>query len=82
MWGAIFNLSVTGLGKYTAVASGIFMVMVCGGGILPTIQSFLAKSSILGSFWLVVAFLAYLFIYAGWLSRPNKPEVKEVLVEE
>lgn len=82
MWGAIFNLSVTGLGKYTAVASGIFMVMVCGGGILPTIQSFLANSSILGSFWLVVAFLAYLFIYAGWLSRPNKPEVKEVLVEE
>ena len=36
MWGAIFNLSVTGLGKYTAVASGIFMVMVCGGGISPS----------------------------------------------
>ena len=38
MWGAIFNLAVEGLGKYTAIASGLFMVMVCGGGILPLIQ--------------------------------------------
>ena len=38
MWGGIFNLAVEGLGKYTAAASGIFMVMVCGGGILPLIQ--------------------------------------------
>ena len=26
MWGAIFNLAVTGLGKFTAVASGLFMM--------------------------------------------------------
>ncbi|MDE6296852.1 MAG: MFS transporter, partial [Muribaculaceae bacterium] len=51
MWGAIFNLSVTGLGKYTAVASGIFMVMVCGGGVFPAIQSLIASSSIISSFW-------------------------------
>ncbi|MBQ2151320.1 MAG: MFS transporter, partial [Bacteroidales bacterium] len=30
MWGAIFNLSVEGLGKYTSIASGIFMTMVVG----------------------------------------------------
>ena len=36
MWGGIFNLAVEGLGKYTCnAASGLFMVMVCGGGILP-----------------------------------------------
>ena len=38
MWGSIFNLAVEGLGKYTAAASGIFMALVCGGGILPVIQ--------------------------------------------
>ena len=84
MWGAIFNLSVTGLGKYTAVASGIFMVMVCGGGIFPAIQSVIAGSSILGSFWLPFALAAYIFLYAVALSKPNPslPENPEILVEE
>ena len=39
MWGGIFNLAVEGLGKYTEKASGIFMVLVCGGGILPLLQN-------------------------------------------
>lgn len=85
MWGAIFNLSVTGLGKYTAVASGIFMVMVCGGGIFPTLQSLIANScGILNSFWLVVALAGYIFVYAVFLSKPQKgvPEVEQTLVEE
>lgn len=84
MWGAIFNLSVTGLGKYTAVASGIFMVMVCGGGIFPWIQSFLASGSILSSFWLDFILAAYIFIYALLLSKPSSrlPENAEVLVED
>lgn len=84
MWGAIFNLSVTGLGKYTAVASGIFMMMVCGGGIFPWIQSFLASNSVLGSFWLDFGLAAYIFVYALFLSKPNKhlPESPEVLVED
>lgn len=84
MWGAIFNLSVTGLGKYTAVASGLFMVMVCGGGVFPAIQGAIAESSILGSFFLPVGLSAYLLIYALFLSKANPllPEEKEVLVEK
>lgn len=85
MWGAIFNLSVQGLGKYTSVASGIFMAMVCGGGILPFIQSFIAgQSGILCSFWLVVVLAAYLLLYALLLSHPvsKLPESKEVLEED
>mgnify|MGYP002860273444 CR=1 FL=1 len=39
MWTSIFNMAVEGLGKYTAAASGIFMMMVVGGGIVPLIQS-------------------------------------------
>ncbi|HRW94628.1 MAG TPA: MFS transporter [Bacteroidales bacterium] len=65
MWGSIFNLAVEGLGKYTAAASGIFMVLVCGGGILPAIQGFVAdKAGYISSYWVIVIGLAYLLFYA------------------
>jgi FHS family L-fucose permease-like MFS transporter len=44
MWGAIFTLSVAGLGKYTSVASGVFMIGVVGGAILPLLQGVLADA--------------------------------------
>ncbi len=65
MWGGIFNLAVEGLGKYTAMASGIFMVMVCGGGILPLVQAAVADSAgYLASYWVMFAALVYLLFYA------------------
>lgn len=65
MWGGIFNLAVEGLGKYTSVASGFFMVMVCGGGILPPIQGWIAdKTDYLTSYWVIVVAMAYLLFYA------------------
>ncbi|MDR0429190.1 MAG: MFS transporter [Tannerellaceae bacterium] len=65
MWGGIFNLAVEGLGKYIAAASGIFMMMVCGGGILPLIQNALADSAgYLTSYWIPFLGLAYLLYYA------------------
>ncbi len=65
MWGGIFNLAVEGLGKFVAAASGIFMMMVCGGGILPLIQNALADSlGYLNSYWVVLLGLAYLLFYA------------------
>ncbi len=65
MWGAIFNLAVEGLGKYTEAASGIFMMLVVGGGIMPLIQEYLAKGvGYMNSYWLVVAMLAYLLYYS------------------
>lgn len=65
MWGSIFNLAVEGLGKYTAQASGIFMMMVVGGGVMPLLQNAIANSvSYMASYWLVVAMLAYLLYYA------------------
>jgi FHS family L-fucose permease-like MFS transporter len=65
MWGSIFNLAVEGLGKYLAAASGIFMVMVCGGGILPLIQGAIADSvNYMASFWVIVVGLAYMLFYA------------------
>ena len=65
MWGAIFNLAVEGLGKYTEQASGIFMMMVVGGGVMPLLQNALAKSvGYMGSYWLVAAMLAFILFYA------------------
>jgi FHS family L-fucose permease-like MFS transporter len=65
MWGGIYNLAVEGLGKYVAVASGLFMVMVCGGGILPAIQGWVAdKAGYIPSYWVVFAGFAFLLYYA------------------
>ena len=65
MWGSIFNLSAEGLGKYTAAASGIFMTLVCGGGIIPFFQNLLAdKVGSIQSYWLIILCLAYLIFYA------------------
>jgi len=68
MWGGIFTLAVDGLGKHTEKASGIFMVMVCGGGILPLLQNGIVDLTggvgHLVSYWVVVAGLLYLLYYA------------------
>ena len=65
MWGAIFNLAAEGLGKYTPAASGIFMALVCGGGILPFFQNLLADhSNYLISYIVPIAGLLYILFYA------------------
>ena len=66
MWGGIFNLAVEGLGKYTEKASGIFMALVCGGGILPLLQNAIVdlSGSYLTSYWVIVAGLVFLLYYA------------------
>jgi len=65
MWGGIFNLSVEGLGKYTEAASGIFMTMVVGGGIMPLIQQSVASTAgNITSYWVVIGMLAYILFYS------------------
>jgi len=75
MWGAIFNLSAEGLGKYTPAASGIFMALVCGGGILPFFQNLLADhTNYLVSFIVPIIGLAYILFYALVGSKPVMPK--------
>ncbi len=77
MWGGIFNLAVEGLGKYTAAASGIFMMMVCGGGVMPLLQAQIADwTSYQGSYYLVIAMLAYLLWYAVAGSKNVNKDIK------
>ena len=68
MWGGIFNLAVEGLGKYTEKASGIFMALVCGGGILPLLQNAIVDMQggvgYLASYWVIVVALVYMLYYA------------------
>lgn len=78
MWGGIFNLAVEGLGRYTEKASGIFMALVCGGGILPFVQNWIVDltGDYLVSYWIVVAGLAYLLYYALIGSKNVNTNIK------
>ncbi|WP_044210695.1 MFS transporter [Flammeovirga sp. OC4] len=67
MWGAIFTLAIHKLGSYTAKGSGVLMIGVAGGAILPWVQGIMADA--LGGNWqwtwiIVVLSEAYLLFYA------------------
>ncbi len=65
MWSSIFNLATEGLGKYTAAASGLFMMMVVGGGLLPLLQNLIADNAgYMVSYIVPLLALAYLLYYA------------------
>lgn len=73
MWGGIFNLATEGLGKYTAAASGLFMTMVVGGGVLPLIQDLMVEAvGCIQSYWIIVAAVAYILFYALVGSKVSK----------
>lgn len=73
MWGAIFNMAVEGLGKYTAIASGIFMTMVFGCAVMMGVQAAVADAlGYITSFWVVFGCAAYLLFYAQIGSRISK----------
>ncbi|MFA5044304.1 MAG: MFS transporter [Paludibacter sp.] len=67
MWGAIFTLSVNKLGKYTSVASGVFMIGVIGGALLPLFQGIFADmlSGIWRWTWFIVVVGELYILYYG-----------------
>ena len=76
MWGCIFNMATEGLGKYTAKASGIFMMMVVGGGVVPYVQSAIAAHDCLLSYIVPIIGVAYIFVYALWGSKNVNTDIK------
>jgi len=73
MWGTIFDLSVEGLGAATEKASGIFMAMVVGGGIIPLVQNFVAdKVSYMSSYWVIAACVVFILYFAVSGSKVKK----------
>ena len=76
MWGCIFNMATEGLGKYTAKASGIFMMMVFGGGVVPQIQSMIAAHNCLLSYIVPMIGVAYILWYALFGSKNVNTDIK------
>jgi FHS family L-fucose permease-like MFS transporter len=76
MWGCIFNMATEGLGKYTAKASGIFMMMVFGGGVVPQIQSMVAAHDMLLSYIVPAIGVAYILWYAIFGSKNVNKDIK------
>ena len=76
MWTSIFNMATEGLGKYTAKASGIFMMMVVGGGIVPYIQSVIAGHNCLLSYIVPVIGVLFILYYALWGSKNVNTDIK------
>ncbi len=71
MWGGIFNLATEGLGKYTAKASGAFMMMVAGFAVMLGIQAWVVDltHNYITSFIVVLLSAAYIFYFAVWGSK-------------
>lgn len=78
MWGAIFNLAIDGLGKSTEEASGIFMMLVVGGGIMPLVQNAIADSvGYMASYVVTAIGLVFILWYAVRGSRHSKEVQKD-----
>jgi len=74
MWGSIFTLSVAKLGKYTSIASGVFMIGVVGGAIMPLMQGAMADAFD-GSWrmtWLIVIVGELFMLYYALLGSKVK----------
>jgi len=76
MWPAIYNLSLMGLGKYTAQGSSFLVMMILGGGIIPPIQGKMADiigihSSYIVSLVCFVYLLIFAFIVVKILKKQN-----------
>ena len=71
MWGGIFNLATEGLGKYTAAASGAFMMMVAGFAVMIFIQAKVIDftHNYISSFIVVLLSAAYILYYALFGSK-------------
>ena len=78
MWGGIFNLATEGLGKYTAMASGMFMTMVAGFAIMIGLQGWIADltGNYLTSYIVVIFCAVYILVYALVGSKNVNKDIK------
>lgn len=80
MWPCIFPMSIEGLGKYTSQASGLLVMMIVGGAVVPEIQGWVADHyGYQRSFLVVLVCYAYVLFFALNGHKPGKSS--EGLVE-
>jgi FHS family L-fucose permease-like MFS transporter len=74
MFPSIFTLGIAELGPLTGDGSGMLIMAIVGGAILPVAQGALAdRLGIHHAFFLPVLCYIYIAYYAFWGSRPVKP---------
>ena len=79
MWPCIFPLSVKGLGKFTSQGSGILVMMVVGGAVIPEIQGLLAdRFGYQHSFAVVLLCYAYLIYFGASGYRIRQPRFDSI----
>jgi len=74
MFPTIFTLGIAGLGKHTSQGSGILVMAIVGGALIPLLMGFLADSfGIHHSFIITVICYAYIFFYGikGYKTNSN-----------
>lgn len=74
MWGAIFTLATARLGKYTSLATGVFMIGVVGGAILPLLQGVVADTAGCWrpSWFIVLTGELFMLFYSLWGYKPSQ----------
>jgi FHS family L-fucose permease-like MFS transporter len=82
MWPCIFPLGVKGLGKLTSQGSGIMVMMVVGGAVIPEIQGLLADHfGYQPSFIIILLCYAYIIFFAlsGYKVHQPQPSANPTL---
>ena len=75
MWSNIFTLAIDGLGKFTSKGSGLLVMAIVGGAIVPLIHGFLAdRIGLQSSYAIAVVCYAYILFYALRGYRVGKTE--------
>jgi MFS transporter, FHS family, L-fucose permease len=76
MWPAIFPLAIAGLGKFTKIGSGLLIMGIVGGGILPLLYSYLKDemglSNSLAFFVCMLPCYLYILYYSAYGYRSGK----------
>jgi FHS family L-fucose permease-like MFS transporter len=70
VWPAIWPLALHGLGRYTAQASALLIMAICGGAILPLLYGHLSDlAGPQAGYWTMLPCYAMIFWYAAWGHR-------------
>lgn len=76
MFPSIFTLGIAELGPLTSDGSGVMIMAMVGGAIIPAVQGLLADHiGIQHAFFLPVICYLYLLLFAVWGSRPNSERI-------
>ena len=62
MWPCIFPISLSKLGKYTSLGSGLLITMVVGGALIPLLQAYLAENVLGYNLSFVVMLVCYIYV--------------------